>query len=54
MQKPGGYALWFSDTHPEQTCLDIKPWRSCLKSIDGNQGSKVTHGRKRSRLCSLD
>ena len=55
MQRPEGYTLWFSETEPEQTYASIKPWGSCLKSIDGGkQGSQVVHGRKRSRLMAID
>lgn len=54
MQTPGGYTLWFSDAQSEQSSANIRPWRSCIKSIDGKQGGQVLQGRKRSRLSSLN
>lgn len=54
-QRPEGYTLWFSEVQPDQSCASIRPWGSCLKSIDGGkQGSQMVHGRKRSRLRSID
>ena len=54
LQRPEGFTFWFSEAQSEYHPASQRSLQSCLKFIDGKQGTQTPFGRKRSRLSSLD